>query len=302
MRHTKIAIIGAGAVGSTTAFALILKNIAAEIILVDINKERCKGEMLDLSDALAFSGTSKIRSSSIEDVKDADIIIITAGIAQKPGETRVDLIKTNKKIVTSIIRDLKPIAQHSIIIVVTNPVDAMTFFALKESGLEPSRVFGTGTILDTQRIRGLLSRKLNIAEQSIHAYILGEHGDSQFPAWSSARIAGVPIENFPGITKKDLDAFAIEARQKAYEIIKCKGSTFFGIAACTTAICENIVLDQKRIAPLSVFIEKFGLCLGMPATMGCEGIEQIIETPLNKKEEEQLKLSAEKIRETINTA
>lgn len=302
MKHTKIAIIGAGSVGSTTAYALMLRNIAAEIVLIDINKQRCKGEVFDLSDALSFSGTSKICNTPLSEVDAPDIIIIAAGQAQKPGQNRTELVSTNKKIVTSIIKDLKPLKKETIIIMVTNPVDAMTYHAQQISGLPKAQVFGTGTFLDTQRLRGELSEKLSIAQQSIHTYVLGEHGDSQFVAWSSARIAGVPILDFHGITQKDLDQFAKRAREKVYEIIECKGATFFGIAACTAALCENIIFNQKRIAPISVFIERFDVCLSMPAVIGCEGVEKIISIPLSDLENKQLEQSAQKIRETIDMA
>jgi len=300
MKHTKITVIGAGAVGSTTVYALMLKNIAAEIILVDRDKDRCKGEAFDLSDALSFSETSKITSSHQADGQQSNIVIITAGVPQLPGQSRMQLLDTNGKIVTSIIEDLKPLDKNTIIIVVTNPVDVMTLYAQQAAGLPRGQVFGTGTFLDSQRMKGLLSKKLNIAEQSIHAHILGEHGDSQFPVWSSAQIAGVPILDFAQLTQKDLDTLALEVKQKAHEIIKCKGSTFFGIAACTSAICESIIFDKKRIVPVSTFIEQFGLCLSMPAVLGCNGIEQIIPVPLNKKEKAQMEQSAQKIKNAMS--
>ncbi len=302
MKQTKIAIIGAGAVGSTTAYALMLKNIPAEIHLVDVNPQRCKGEVFDLVDALSFSTTSKIKSSDLSHVKDSDIIILTAGIPQKPGQTRQELVTTNKQIILSIINNLKPFKQDTIIIVVTNPVDALTYFVQQASGLAEGHVFGTGTFLDSQRVRGAIAEKLGIAEESIHAYILGEHGDSQVAAWSSARIAGVPVLDFQGITQQDLDAFAQDTRTKVYEIIKCKGATFFGIAACVAALCEDIIFDQKRIAPVSVFNKKFDVCFSFPAVIGCHGVEQVIPVILNDAEEKQLLLSAQSIRETIELA
>ena len=302
MKHTKVAIIGAGAVGSTTAYALMLRSIVAEIILVDIDEQRCKGEVYDLADALSFSDTSKINRACLADVKAPDIIIITAGVAQKPGQPRAELVATNKKIVTSIIEGLKPIGPDTIIIMVTNPVDAMTFYAQQASNLPKNQIFGTGTFLDSQRLRGILSKKLAIAEQSIHAYILGEHGDSQFAAWSIAHIAGVPIIEFPEINQKYLEQAAQDAKEKVYAIIEHKGATFFGIAACVSAICENIIFDQKRIAPVSVFVESLDTCISMPAVIGCKGVEKIISIPFNKQEQSQLEQSAKKIRETIESA
>ncbi len=302
MKHAKIAIIGAGSVGSTIAYTLLVKNIAAEIVLIDINQKRCMGEVYDISDALSFSGTSKIKTADIENAKNADIIIVAAGIAQKPEQTREDLVKVNKKIVTSIMRDLNPANNDNIVIMVTNPVDAMTFYAQQASGLPHQKIFGTGTFLDTQRLRGLISKKLNIAEQSIHAYILGEHGDSQFPAWSTARIAGTPIINFPEMSEDNLEMYAKKTREKVYEIIKCKGATYFGIAACVSALCENIIFNQQRIAPVSTFIKKFNLYISLPAVIGYNGIQQVIPIPLNEKEQGQLEQSAQTIQKTIDSA
>ena len=300
MKHIKVTIIGAGSVGSTTAYALMLRNIAAEIILIDIDKDRCKGEALDLSDALAFSETSKITYSHQVSSQQSDIIIISAGAPQMLGQSRIELMETNGKIVTTIIEDLKPINKNTIIIVVTNPVDIMTLYVQQIAGLPQGQVFGTGTFLDSQRMKGLLAQKLNIAEQSIHAYVLGEHGDSQFPLWSSAQIAGVPILDFDQLKQKDLDAIALKTKQRAYEIIKCKGSTFFGIAACVSTICESMIFDKKRVIPVSTFIKEFGLCLSMPAVLGYKGIKRIISVPFSKKEKDQMEQSAQKIRDAID--
>jgi len=300
MKQSKIAIIGAGAVGSTTAYALMLQDLTAEIILIDVKKEHCKGEILDLSDSISFSVTSKIRGGNIEDAKNVDIIIITAGIPQKPGQIRDELINTNKRIVSAIMKDLQPINKQAKIIMVTNPLDTLTYIAQQKSGLPKSQVFGTGTFLDTQRIRGLLSNKFQIAEQSIHAYTLGEHGDTQFVAWSCATIGGIPISSFPQLTKENLKTLSEEARNKANEIIQYKGATFFGISACVAAICENIIFDQKRVLPLSVYMENFGVCLSMPSVLGKNGIEKILEIPLNTNEKKLLAMSAKKIKQTMS--
>ncbi len=296
MKHAQIAIIGAGTVGSTTAYALMLQNIATDIILVDIDEPRCKGEMLDHSDTLSFSGTSVIRSGTSKEAGQAKIIIIAAGARQKPEQSRIDLLQTNKKIVSSVIEKIEPINPETIIIMVTNPVDILTFHAQNLVQLPKTQVFGSGTFLDTQRLRGIIAEKINIAEQSIHAYILGEHGDTQFPAWSCARVAGIPLLDFPELTEKDLDAIAEKTRQQAYEIIACKGATYYGIAACVTAMCENILFDQKRVLPLSCYIEEFGICLSIPVVLGKNGIEQILSMPLNQQEQEKLAYSAEQLR------
>jgi len=299
MKHSQIAIIGAGAVGSTTAYALMLQNIAADIILVDIDEPRCKGEVLDLSGALSFSGTSAIRSGTSKEAGQAKIIIIAAGARQKPGQSRIDLLQTNKKIVSSVIEKIEPINPDTIIIMVTNPVDILTLHAQNLVKLPKKQVFGSGTFLDTQRLRGIIAEKINIAEQSIHAYILGEHGDTQFPAWSCARVAGIPLLDFPQLTEKDLDFIAEKTRQQAYEIIACKGATYYGIAACVAAICENILFDQKRVLPLSCYIDEFNICLSMPVVLGKNGIEQILSMPLNQQEQESLAYSAKQLRALI---
>jgi len=272
---------------------LMLNNIAGELLLIDIKGELCKGEIYDLSDGLPFSSTSVVQVGTLKDAAQADIIIIAAGARQKIGEKRVDLLKTNYAMVQQIVTDMKPIQPNAIIIMVTNPLDPLTLCAQKASGLDRAQVFGTGTFLDTQRLRGILSKKLNIAQQSIHAYVLGEHGDTQFAAWSIATIAGIPIVEFPKITESDLEKITQKTKKRAYEIIEAKGSTYFGIATCVMAICENIIYDTKRVLPLSVYTETFKVCLSMPAVLGESGIEQILPPPLSAQEQLQLEKSAE---------
>lgn len=296
MKHTKIAIIGAGAVGSTTAYALMLRNIAAEILLIDINDLRCKGEVLDLSDTLAFSASSDIHIGNCEQARNADIIIFCAGLPQKPNQPRTELLATNKKIVESVLSQLHPIRQDAILIMVTNPVDVLTLYAQTLNPLPRHQIFGTGTLLDSIRLRGTLSKKLGVAEESIDAYVLGEHGDSQFVAWSSARIAGSPLISWPSMTEQNRQAIEKETRQKVYEIISCKGATYYGIAACITLLCESIIFDQKRVLPLSTYHKEFDVCFGLPVVLGEKGIERT--TPLQLTEEEQyaLKQSAEALK------
>lgn len=298
MKHSKVAIIGAGSVGSTTAYALIMRNIVAEILLVDINELRCKGEMLDLSDTIPFSWTSQITHASLQDARHADIIIIAAGVAQQPNQKRTELWNTNRTIITKIITDMKPINPQAIIIVVSNPLDLITLLIQEISELPRHQIFGTGTFLDTQRLRNLISAKINIAEQSIHVYVLGEHGDAQFVAWSTAQIAGIPLKQFSNLTRKELDSFTQQARNRAYEIIACKGATFFGIAACVSAICKDILFNQKRTLPLSCYQENLRVCLSMPVVLGEQGIEQILSISLNDEEQHLLEKSAQSLRMT----
>lgn len=300
MKHSKIAIIGAGSVGSTTAYALLLKKITAEIILVDINENRCHGEILDLSDTLSFGNTSQISTGTAQDAGRADIIIIAAGKAQTPGQTRADLWQSNATIITNIINSIKPINPQAIIIMVTNPLDALTGLTQSLSGLPHNQVFGSGTFLDTLRLRGIIAQKINIDPASVNAYVIGEHGDSQCVAWSSADIAGTPIEKFPGITKKDLEIFTQQTKDKAYEIIACKGSTFFGIATCVAAICEAIIFNQNTIMPLSIYIPEYNSYLSMPAVLGENGIQKIIPIPLNNDEKQKLYESSQQLQKLVN--
>ena len=300
MRYTKIAIFGAGSVGSTIAYALMLENIAAEINLIDTNEIRCRGEILDLSDALSFCYPSKIKNGTPLDAKNADIIIIAAGKKQEPGQDRRILLEANKKVVSSIMNSINPVNENSLIIMVTNPVDAMTYYAQQLSNLPKSHIFGSGTFLDTQRLREQIAHRLHIAEQSIHAYILGEHGDSQFPAWSLARIAGISLNHF-GLTESNLNTIAKNTKDKAYEIIACKGATFYGIASCVTALCRTIIFNQKRITPLSCYIEKYGICLSLPVILGAQGIEKILDLPLNEHEQKKLDASATILAKLINS-
>jgi L-lactate dehydrogenase len=297
MRHSKIAIIGAGNVGTATFSALMWKRLAAEIMLVDINEQRCKGEIFDLSDAKSFCCTSILRSASFKEAGNADIIIIAAGARQKPGQTRMELLDTNWKVIGSIMEQMQPIKQTAIIIMVSNPVDLMAYCAQQKSKLPKKQVFGTGTYLDTQRLSGIIASKIGISEQSVHAYILGEHGETQFPAWSCARVDGIPLANF--FSTQEMDSIAEETKKRVYEIIQCKESTFFGIAACVADICECIIYNQKRVLPLSSYQEQFGVSLSLPTVLGEQGIEQILPIPLNEQEQKQLKGSALALKKII---
>jgi L-lactate dehydrogenase len=293
MKHAKIAIIGAGRVGTTTAYALMLKNLVGEILLVDIDPNRCRGEIFDLSDTLSFSATSRVREATLEQAGQADIIIMAAGVAQKQGQSRTELLETNYDIVSSVMQQMRPINPQAIFIMVTNPVDLMTLCAQEHSTLARNQIFGSGTLLDSTRLQLTIADKAGVAEESVHAYILGEHGDTQFPAWSCAQISGVPLLEFPGITTKDLDLIAEQTKNKVYDIILCKGSTFFGIATCVAAMCESIIFDQKKVFTLSVFNEEFGICLSMPAVLGERGIEKILPIPLSEGEQKQFTASAQ---------
>ena len=300
MKHTKIAIIGAGAVGTATAYALILKNSAAEILLVDVDEKRCLGEILDLSDALPFSRCSSIHKGSAREAGQADIIVIAAGIRQKQGQTRTELINANTLIVTAIIQSIKPIHTNAIIIVVTNPVDILTLYTQQHTDLPTTHIFGTGTLLDTHRLRGLIAQQLSVAEQSVCAYMLGEHGDTQFAAWSSAHVGGINLKKFPRFTQDDRDRIEEQTRNKAYEIIACKDATYFGIATCVAAMCEAIIFNQKMIMPLSCYQEELGVCLSLPAVLGERGIEKILPISLDLQEQKKLEICVQQIKSIQN--
>jgi len=297
--HATIAIIGAGNVGATIAYALMLKNIGAEIIMVDIDQDRCYGEVLDLSDAIPFCYTAKVRQGQLVDAAQADIIIITAGARRKPGQSRLDLIKINKHIVSSIVTGMCPINPHAVIIVVSNPVDLMTYIAQEHADLPKTQVFGSGTWLDTQRLCGIIAHKIGLSEKSIQAYIIGEHGDSQCAAWSSARIAGIPIIMFDQLSLEELEAIAEETKGRGAEIIKNKDATYYGIGACVANICESIVFNQKRIIPVSSYMPDLNVCFSMPVVVGERGVEQVLPLPLSDAEHAQVIQSAEIMRRML---
>ena len=298
-KDIKIAVIGAGLVGSTIAYTLVMKNLAAEVILVDINEAKEEGEVMDINDALSFVETGKIRGGSYQDAATADVIVITAGLPQKSGDqNRLELVNKNKEILRSIFDQIKPLNPEAKIVVVSNPVDIMTYYAQEFSGLPRNQVFGTGTSLDTSRLRTEIALALDINVQSVDGFVLGEHGESEFVAWSTVSVGGVLIKDKLGSDK--LDEIAKKVRDDAKNIIDRKGSTFYGIAAVTTDIIESVLLDQNKVLPISSRIEDWngvsGVCLGVPAVVGKEGVKSIWSLELNDEEKEKLKLSAEKIR------
>lgn len=291
MKHSKIAIVGAGRVGTTTAYALMLNNVASEIILADCDQERCAGEILDLADVLAFSSTTIISAGSYQEAAQADIIIITAGVAQKPGQSRAELVKTNAATVKSIIENMLPINPQALILMVTNPVDLMALQAYKYAQLPAQQIIGSGTLLDSKRLQGLVARTLNIAEESVEVYTLGEHGDTQFPVWSSAQVSGVPLSHWPEITPELQQTLSKKARERVYDIISSKGSTYYGIASCAAFICQSILFDEKRVLPVSVYDKKQDIYYSLPAVIGAQGVERIIDVKLSEQEQQQLEAS-----------
>lgn len=309
IKERKVAIIGTGFVGSSAAFALMAKGSVNEIVLIDANKERAKGEAMDLSHGLPYAGHMIIRDGDYEDVADAAIIIITAGANQKPGQTRLDLIKTNSMIMKSIVENIVKVGFEGILLIVSNPVDVLTHVALKVSGYPKSRVIGSGTVLDTARLKYLLSQKLSVDTRNIHAVVMGEHGDSELCPWSFANVSGVPIEDFEearGILEheKAHEEIMDDVRNSAYKIIESKGATYYGIAFSIARIVECILKNEHTMLPISVELEgeygHAGLALSIPSILGVKGVEAILEVPLSAKEKRELKDSADGLKEVIS--
>jgi L-lactate dehydrogenase len=306
MKEKKVAIIGAGYVGSTAAYALFIDGVASEIALVDVRKEKAEGEALDLVHGALFTPFTKVTyGDSFSLCKDAEIVIITAGANQKPGETRTDLTKKNAAILKEMIPKILKYNRNCILLMVTNPLDVLTYLALKYSKFPENRVFGTGTILDTARFRQLLGEYYKVNPQSIHAYVLGEHGDTEFPVWSSANISGIPLRDFDNYDKKALNSVFDKTRNAAYEIISRKGASYYAIGLAITKIVRTILTDQNEILPVSCFLDDYysvkGVCLSIPVVLSREGIKKKIKIPLDKKEQGLLVKSAETIKKNIDS-
>lgn len=300
-RSRKVAIVGAGAVGATFAYAMAQNGAADEICIIDLNEDLCKGQVLDLSHGLPFYPTINIYAGTEEDYADADVIVITAGAAQKKGETRLDLLKKNGAIIEGIVDQITAQNSNATILVVTNPVDILTKIALERSGWDRSRVIGSGTVLDSSRFKFLLSEFFNVYVGSIHAYILGEHGDSEFAAWSMANISGVQLDEYSkqlGIEnwqekKKEIE---LEVRDSAYHIIDYKGATNFGVGLALVQIVGAILKNQRRVLTVSYHLEGEyeidDICLATPCLLSQNGVESIVGTELTEEEQKKLIHSA----------
>lgn len=292
-----IAIIGTGLVGSTIAYTLLLRHLVSEIILVDVNHDKAEGEALDIANSLAVARTGSIRAGAMTDAATADVIIIAAGLARMPeGGSRLDLLKKNAEIVASIFSDIGSLRPETIVIMVTNPVDALTYIAQEISHLPHSQVFGTGTVLDTNRLKQHLAETLAVAPQSVHGYVIGEHGDSGFVAWSTVTVGGVAPRSFRALTSKAKRTIEEMVRTEAYRIIQKKNATYYGIAAATSDIVEAIVYDEHRLLPVSSRLKNWngisGMCLGAPVVIGRRGIEKLWPISLSFTERAKLKKSA----------
>ncbi|MFZ5649495.1 MAG: L-lactate dehydrogenase [Bacillota bacterium] len=302
----KIAVVGAGSVGSASAYALVISGLVSEMTLVDINKKRAEGEAMDLAHGASFVSPIRIYAGDYEDCHDADIIVFSAGANQKPGETRLDLINKN----TAVLRDALPRIinpeSNSILLMVSNPVDVLTYASLRITGLAPNRVLGSGTVLDSSRFRYLISEKCRVEARNIHAYVVGEHGDSEVPLWSMANIAGIAVEEFcsmhgiPCLDKKEISG---QVRRAGYEIIERKGATYYAIGLAVRRICESIIRDENSVLTVSGMLEgEYGIrdvCLSVPSIVNRMGRVRALEVPVSQDEKDALHRSAGVIKEAL---
>lgn len=304
----KAAVVGCGFVGSTIAYALMQKGTFSELVLLDANHAKAEGEAMDISHGLPFAHAMDIREGDYEDIADASVVIITAGANQKPGETRLDLVQKNAAIMRSIIREIKRVKCEGILLIVSNPVDILTQVALEESGFPKERVIGSGTVLDTARLKYLVSEKLKVDSRNVHAFIVGEHGDSELAVWSCANIYGIGLEDFAKMRgysefEKEKDEIYHAVRDSAYEIIERKGATYYGIGMAAARIAESIVRDSHTVAPVSVSLNGeyglSGLCLSIPTVIGRDGAEQILEINFSEEENRKLRESADELKNVL---
>ncbi len=305
----KVAIVGVGNVGATLAYGLLLSGLATEIVLIDQNTHKAEGEAMDLTHAVPLAKPTRIYAGTYQNCKDAAITIITAGAAQKPGETRIDLAAKNTKIFQSITEEIVKHNPDGLILIATNPVDVLTYASIKFSGLPPNRVFGSGTILDTARFRYLLSQRFDVDPRSVHAYIIGEHGDSEVPVWSLANIAGMQLddyceENRMGCKSEELDEIFQKTRDAAYQIIERKGATFYAIGTGLMRIVEAILRDQSTVLSVSSLIDDYygitNVCYSLPTVIDRGGVERVIRLKLSDMEREGLEKSARVLQMTIH--
>lgn len=306
---SKVAIIGAGFVGSTTAMTLMMSGLVSELVLIDRNTEKSEGEVMDLNHGMPFVRPVRIYNGEIKDVKGADIVIITAGAGQKPGETRMDLVNKNTEIFKGIIDEIVKYNTDCILLIVTNPVDILTYVTYKLSGFPSNRVIGSGTVLDTARFKYLLGNHAGIDPRNVHAYIIGEHGDSEVATWSLTNIAGIQMDEYcracsgceGGISKNEIFE---DVKNAAYEIISRKGATYYAVALAVRRIVESIVRDENSILTVSSLLTgQYGLdnvCLSVPTVVNRRGIERTLDIPLDADEKARLIKSGNLLKEVIS--
>ena len=308
INNRKAAIIGCGFVGSASAFSLMQSGLFSELVLIDANREKAEGEALDIAHGIPFARQMKIYAGDYDDIMDSAVIIVTAGANQKPDETRLDLVHKNVEIFKSIIPEIAKRDYQGILLIVANPVDILTYTALKLSGMPENRVIGSGTVLDTARLKYRLGEHLCVDSRSVHAFIIGEHGDSEIAVFSSANVSGIPLNRFCEMRghfehEAATRRIAEEVKNSAYEIIAKKHATYYGIAMSVKRICEAIVRDEKSILPVSSMMHgEYGIsdvALSMPAIVGKDGVETRVPISISEEEEAKLKESADTLKKVI---
>lgn len=303
IRPTKIAVVGAGSVGSSVAYAAMLRGSAQTIALYDLSGEKAGAEALDIAHGSQFgSGANVIGGSDISCIAGADVVVITAGARQKPGQSRLDLADTNVRILRSLMPQLLEQAPEAMFMLVTNPCDVLTVAAQQATGLDSSRVFSSGTVLDSSRLKFLISKKIGVNPRSVHARIIGEHGDSEFAVWSNANVGGIPLREWRGsdgslaFTEADLDAVRDEVANSAYAIIQGKGATNLAIGVSAARICEAILNDEKAVLTVSTVLDNYlgvsGVAMSVPSIVGRGGVERVLNIPLDEREAQQFRASA----------
>lgn len=299
----RVAIIGCGHVGATSAYSLLMNGTVEELVLVDRDGEKLLGEVMDLQHAVPLARPMRIWAGDYEDMATADIVIIAAGVGSKPGETRLDLLGRNVVVIREIVQKLVRVNFDGIVLMTTNPVDVLAQIAQEESGLPPVKVIGSGTVLDTARLRFLLGEELGVEARSVHAYVVGEHGNSEVATWSAARVGGAPLVDFCKPNCPDFSTIQERVRQAAPEIVRLKGYTSFAVAACVNRICAAILRDEKTILPVSTMTGGQygidGVYLSLPCVVGRDGVEKIVELPLDDAEREGLLASADLLKRTL---
>jgi L-lactate dehydrogenase len=305
---SRVAVVGTGNVGATFALALVMSGLASEIVLVDANARRAEGEAMDLTHAVPFAKPTRVWAGTYADTAGAAVTVISAGVAQRPGESRLDLVRRNDAIFASIVPEVAAANPGGIIVVATNPVDVLTYRTIQRTGLPAGRVLGSGTILDTARFRARLAERLGLDARSVHAYIIGEHGDTEVPVWSSANVGGMPLIGYcavHGIDVSEAERTAVfeGTRDAAADIIARKGATYYAVAAGLMRIVEAILRDQQTILPVSSRIDDYygisDVCLSLPSVVGRGGVERLVPIGLSAGEAAALRRSADVLRETI---
>jgi L-lactate dehydrogenase len=310
-RTSKIGIIGAGSVGATIAYACMLRGVSQRVSLFDLNKQKVHAEALDLNHGLQFVPVATVNGSDdVNVLEHSDVIVMTAGAKQKPGQTRLDLAEANANICRRIIPDVLRVAPDAILLMVTNPVDVVTYIAQKLSGLPAERVLGSGTVLDSSRFRYLIARRCSVAVQNVHAYIVGEHGESEIPLWSSASIGAIPLDqwtvpNHGELADRDRDAIFQNVRTAADQVIAGKGATNYAVGLAVSSILEAILNNENRVLPVSSLLNGYrgisDVCLSVPCIVNCQGVEATLPIPMNGDELAGLTASAKRIQDVVQS-